>query len=67
MPREKAAYRDQLEALTAHFGPVGMVSRKQVIAYTGKCGPWVTKHLQVGRQGITLPVLARRLLDVCGE
>ena len=65
--REMEGYRDQLEALISHFGDVGMVSQRQVMAYTGKCNKWVRAHLGVGRQGITLSVLARRLLALCDE
>lgn len=67
MPREKPAYRDQLEALTAHFGGAGIVTQTQVAAYLGRSRRWVHDRLRVGAGGVTLPVLARRLLDLCGE
>lgn len=64
--REATGYRDQLEVLLSHFGDVGLVSQAQVAAYTGRSQRWVKDRLRVGRQGITLPALARRLLEVCG-
>lgn len=67
MPREKPAYRDQLEALTAHFGGAGIVTQTQVAAYLGRTPRWVRDRLNVRADGVTLPILARRLLDLCGE
>ena len=65
MAREKEGYREQLEELIRHFGDVGMVTQPQVMAYTGRSDKWVRKRLGVGRSGVTLPVLARRLLELC--
>jgi hypothetical protein len=65
MAREREGYREQLEELIRHFGDVGMVTQPQVVAYTGRGEKWVRRRLGVGRQGVTLPVLARRLLELC--
>lgn len=65
MAREREGYREQLEELIRHFGDVGMVTQPQVVAYTGRGEKWVRRRLKVGRQGVTLPVLARRLLELC--
>lgn len=65
MAREREGYREQLEELIRHFGDVGMVTQPQVIAYTGRGEKWVRRRLKVGREGVTLPVLARRLLELC--
>lgn len=67
MPRERPAYRDQLEALTDHFGGAQLVTQTQVAAYLGRTPKWVRTRLNVRAEGVTLPVLARRLLDLCGE
>lgn len=67
MARERDGYREQLEALMSHFGDVGMVSKAEVAEYTRHCQRWVKDRLGVGRNGITLPVLARRLLELCDE
>lgn len=65
MAREKEGYREQLEELKDHFGDVGIVTQPQVVAYTGRSDKWVRNRLGVKRCGVTLPVLARRLLEVC--
>ena len=65
MAREKEGYREQLEELIRHFGDVGMVTQPQVVAYTGRGEKWVRRRLKVGREGVTLSVLARRLLELC--
>lgn len=66
MAREKEGYRNQLEALILHFGAdAGMVTQKQVAAYLGRSDKWVRTHLQVRGTGITLPLLADRLVSLC--
>lgn len=67
MPREKDGYREQLEYLIDHFGPVGRVEKRQVAEYLNRTPRYVKDRLGVGRQGITLPLLARRLLALCDE
>ena len=64
--REVEGYRDQLEVLLNHFGDVGIVTQKSVADYTGRSQRWVKDRLGIGKNGITLPALARRLLEVCG-
>lgn len=72
MAREREGYREQLEVLMNHFGDVGMVSKAEVAEYTRhstseSAKRWVKERLGVGRNGITLPVLAWRLLELCDE
>lgn len=65
MAREKEGYREQLELLISHFGDVGIVHTPEVAQYTGMSKRWVYERLGVRRVGVTLPVLARRLLELC--
>ena len=65
MPREKEGYREQLEYLIDYFGPVGRLDKHEVAEYLGRSPRYVKDRLGVGRQGVTLPILARRLLEVC--
>lgn len=67
MPREKKGYRDQLEYLLDYFGPVGLLTKHQVADYLGRSPRYVKDRLGIGREGVTLPVLARRLLALCDE
>ena len=67
MSREKEGYRDQLEALITFYGSDRMVSQQQVADYAGKSRRWVKDNLGIGRYGVTLPILARKLLEVCGN
>lgn len=62
--RETIEYRDVMEHLISHFGDKGVLTQVEVATYCGRCERWVKSHLGVGRGGISLPVLARRLLEL---
>lgn len=59
-------YKLQLAHLHTFFGGQAVVSQADVSRYTGRCNRWVKDHLRVGKEGITLPLLAKRLVEVCG-
>ncbi len=61
MPRERAEYRDNLEALLAFFGDRRVVTVADVVRYTGRDRRTVKKLYDIQRDGITLPTLARRM------
>lgn len=67
MSREKAAYRDQLERLIEFFPDQEIVTQADVMRFTRRSDKWVRTRLGVKAVGVTLPVLARRLLALCGE
>lgn len=67
MPRERPAYRDQLEALNTYFQGKQIVNQTEIATYLGRSTRWVHDRLKVNASGVTLPVLANRLLDLCGE
>ena len=67
MAREREGYREQLEVLMNHFGDVGLVDVHQVAHYIGMSERWCRDRLGVRRNGLTLPVLAIRLLELCDE
>jgi len=61
MPREKAEYRDNYEALREHFPDKMMLTAKEVADYCGRDPRTVRKLYDISREGITIPTLARRM------
>lgn len=61
MPKEDAAYRDNLAELKEFFGSKRLVTAKDVADYTGRDKRTVVKLYQISPDGITLPTLARRM------
>lgn len=59
--KEIEEYRDNYEALLKHFGGRMLLSQKDVAEYCGKDRRTVAKMYAIGRDGITLPTLARRM------
>ena len=61
MPREKPEYRDNYEALREFFPRKMLLNAKDVAAYCG-CDPRTARsRYDIGREGITVPTLARRM------
>jgi len=63
MPRELPEYRDNYESLLAFFGNKRMLFPKDVAAYCGRDTRTVMKHYRFGKEGITIPTLARRMCE----
>ncbi len=61
MPREKAEYRDNYEALLERFPDKMMLTAKDVADYCGRDPRTVRKLYGISREGITIPTLARRM------
>jgi len=61
VPREKEAYRDNLVALLEYFGDRRLLSAKDVAAYCGRDPRYVRRLYSIGREGITIPTLARKM------
>ena len=61
MPREKAEYRDNLEALLERFPTKMLLTAKEVAGYCGIDPRTAQKRYSTGREGITIPTLARRM------
>lgn len=49
MPREKAAFRDTLEALNIMFPDVGMLSREQAARFMGVSPRTVSRHVDFSK------------------
>jgi hypothetical protein len=63
MPRELPEYRDNYESLLAFFGNKRMLFPKEVADYCGRDPRTVMKRYRFGREGITIPTLARRMCE----
>ena len=63
MPREKEGYRDNMEALLEYFGGKRLLSIEDVAEYCGRDRRFVKKRFGIDKNGIMLPVLARRMCD----
>jgi len=61
MPREKEAYLDNLEQLTEFFDGKRLLTARDVASYCGRDARYVRRIYKIGREGITLPTLARRM------
>lgn len=63
MPRERPEYRDNYEALLEFSGGRMLLTATEVARYLGKDPRTVRKMYDIGKTGITIPTLARRM---CG-
>ena len=59
--KEPEAYRDNYEALLSFFGGRMLLSQKDVAEYCGKDRRTVARLYCIGKDGITVPTLARRM------
>lgn len=59
--KEPEAYRDNYEALLAHFGNKRLLTVSDVAEYTGRDRRFVKELYEIPRSGITIPTLARRM------
>lgn len=63
MSREKPEYRDNLEALMERFEGRMLLTAKDVATYCGIDPRTAQKRYSIGREGITVPTLARRMCN----
>lgn len=61
MPRELEGYRDVMEDLLDYFGGRRLLYQRDVAAYLGCCPRTAAKLYNIPREGITVPMLARRM------
>jgi hypothetical protein len=61
MPRERPEYRDNYEALVEHFPNKMLLTAMDVAAYCGIDPRTARRRYAIGREGITIPTLARRM------
>lgn len=61
MPRELPDYRDNYEALREFFPTRMLLTAKDVAAYCGIDQRTARRRYEIGRDGITIPSLARKL------
>ena len=66
MPREKEAYRDNLESLleflkNKHNDNRHLMTIKDVCEYTGRSFDFIKKHYGISKTGVTVETLARKL------
>ena len=47
MPREPETFRLELEQILTHFGGKAVLTRSEVMEYTGKGRTWCDKHLKL--------------------
>lgn len=62
MGREAEGYRDQLEDILDYFGGKRLLTISDVARYLGRKRETVAKHLNISAEGITAPMLARKLV-----
>jgi len=63
MPRERPEYRDNYEALLQFSGGRMLLTGAEVARYLGKDPRTVRKMYGIGKNGITIPTLARRMCE----
>lgn len=61
--REKSEYRDNLEDLLRYFEGKRLITKTEAAAYLGIDVRTATKRYGIGKEGITLPALARKLTN----
>ncbi len=61
MAREKETYRLELEQILLKFGGRHILSKQDVMEYTGKGRSWCDKHLKIPPCGCTAVQLAFQL------
>ncbi len=61
MPREPETFRLELEQILTHFGGKAVLTRSEVMEYTGKGRTWCDKHLKLPHSGCTAVQLALAL------
>lgn len=59
--KEPEAYRDNYEALLTFFNGRMLLSQTDVASYCGKDRRTVARLYAIGKDGITIPTLARRM------
>lgn len=64
MPREKATYRLELEALRERFPDRTVLTRQEIMDYTGKGKCWMNSHGFQGKRDFTLVQVAAILTNL---
>ena len=64
MPREKPTFRLELEQLRARFPEKNVLSRKEIMEYTGKKDFWMDHHGFKGKSSLTMVQVAAILTDM---
>lgn len=64
MPREKPTFRLELEQLRARFPGKSVLTKKEIMEYTGKKEFWMNSHGFKGKGDLTLVQVAAILTDL---
>lgn len=64
--REPKTYRDHLEQIRERLGDKAVLTKKDVIAYTGRGQYWVDHHIELNGGSVTAVSLARQLAMMDG-
>ncbi len=64
MPKEKPTFRLELEQLRAHFPDKTILTKKEIMEYTGKKEYWMNSHGFKGRGDLTVVQVAAILTDL---
>ncbi len=64
MPREKPTFRLELEQLRERFPDKNVLTKKEIMEYTGKKEFWMNSHGFKGRGDLTLVQVAAILTDM---
>ena len=64
MPREKPTFRLELEQLRERFPDKNVLTKKEIMEYTGKKECWINSHGFKGRGDLTLVQVAAILTDM---
>ena len=64
MPREKPTFRLELEQLKAEFPEKNVVTREEIMTYTGRKDYWMDHHGFKGKKTLTLVQVAAILTDM---
>lgn len=64
MPREKPTFRLELEQLMARFPGKSVLTKKEIMEYTGKKEFWMNSHGFKGKGDLTLVQVAAILTDL---
>ena len=64
MPKEKPTYRLEVEALKAMFPDKNILTKQEIMQYTGKKEYWLNHHGFKGKSSLTIVQVAAILTDM---
>ena len=64
MPKEKPTYREELRLLRERFPDRNVLTKKEIMEYTGRGEYWMNSHGFKGRQNLTLVQVAAILTNM---